>query len=98
MFGLGAHGALEVTDGGAAVRQKRELLVELHPRRVQDLEQAPFGFSVQRLHEAKALARRGLVFVLASEGERTLPDVVSSCLASLRVKPKCSSRSASACV
>ena len=56
MFGLGAHVELEVTDGVAAVRQKRDLLVQLHPLRLQDLEQAPFWCGVQRLHEAKALA------------------------------------------
>jgi hypothetical protein len=63
MLGLWAYVELEVTDGVTAVGEERDLLVQLHPLRLQDLKQAPFRFGVQRLHKAKALARRDLGIV-----------------------------------
>src|SRR5262245_43582254 len=74
MLGLWAHVELEVTDGVTAVGEEGNLLVQLHPLRLQDLKQAPFRFGVQRLHKAKALARRGLVVLIACEGKRILAD------------------------
>ena len=56
----------------AAIGEKRDLLVQLHAWRLQDFEQASFRFGVKRLHEAKALARRGLVVLVAFEGQGTL--------------------------
>ena len=69
-----AHRALKLAHRVAAIREKRDLLVHLHPLGREDLMQPPFRFGVERLHKAKALARGGLVFLIAFESERTFPD------------------------
>src|SRR5215510_10648946 len=72
MLGLWTHVELEVTDRVAAVREKCDLLIELHPLRREHLKQSPFRFGIKRLHEAKALAGGDIFFLIASEGQRTL--------------------------
>src|SRR4030095_5788245 len=68
------HIELQIADGVAAVREKRNLLVQLEPLRLQDLVQPAFRFGVHSLHKAKAFAGGGLLVLIAYEGERTLPD------------------------
>ena len=56
----------------AAIRQERELLVELVLLGVEHLKQAPFGFLVIGLDERKALTGDGLLGRLAPlEGQET---------------------------
>src|SRR5262249_8265325 len=72
MLSLRAHIELEIADRVAAVREKRDLLVQLKALRLQDLVQAPFRFGVHGLHKAKTLARGRLLILVASKGQGAL--------------------------
>ena len=74
VLGFWAHRAREIADGVAAVREKRDRLIELEPLRLQDLVQAPCRWSVQGWHEAKARAGGSLLVLIACEGARALAD------------------------
>src|SRR6266446_7439999 len=65
---------LEIADRVAAVREKRDLLVQLKALRLQDLIQAPLRFGVHGLHKAKTLAGGRLLVLVASEGQGTFAD------------------------
>src|SRR5262245_27771496 len=67
MLGLWAHVELKLAHRVAAIGKKRNLLVQLHPLRFQDLEQSPFRFGIKRLHEAKALARERIPQIASKE-------------------------------
>src|SRR5262252_10512306 len=74
MLRFRAHIELKIAHRVAAVREKRDLLIQLHPLGLEDLVQPPFRFGVERLYKAKALARGSLFFLIAFEDECTLPD------------------------
>ena len=63
MLGLGIKVELEVADGIAAIREKRDLLVQLVALRLEHLEEAAFGFLVIRLDEGKTLAGDEITFM-----------------------------------
>jgi hypothetical protein len=55
MLGLGIEVKLEITDGIAAIGEKRALLVELGALGLEHLEEPAFGFLIIGLDKGKAL-------------------------------------------
>src|SRR5438046_1171325 len=72
MLRLRTHIELEVAYCIATVREKRDLLVQLKPLRLQDLVQAALRFGVNGLHKAKTLAGGTLLVLLPFESQSTL--------------------------
>ena len=73
MLSFRAHVELKFAHCVAAIGEKRDLLVQLHPLGLKHLIEPTFGLLIQRLHEPKALARGEIVFLITSEGQGTLP-------------------------
>ena len=77
MLGLWAHVELEITDRVAAIGEKRDLLVQLHPLGLEHRIEPTFGLLIQRLHEPKALARGEIVVLITSKASVLFPTTTS---------------------